>query len=72
MQTTLSNNIQADIINMISYAKDENTLIMLKEIISDFFAKKADEELNRLWDNGELNDEKIESFRSLHQRTPYK
>lgn len=72
MQTTLSNNIQADIINMISYAKDENTLIMLKEIISDFFAKKADEELNRLWDNGELNDEIIESFRSLHQRTPYK
>ena len=27
--------------------------------------------INRLWENGELNDERIESFRNLHERTPY-
>ena len=50
---------------MISFVKDENTLVMLKNLISDFFAQKADEELNRLWDEGVLNDGKIESFRNL-------
>lgn len=50
---------------MISFIKEEKTLIMLKNLLSDFFAQKADEELNRLWDEGVLNDDKIESFRNL-------
>ena len=44
----------------------------LKEVISDFFAKQAQEEINRLWEIGELNEEKVESFRNLHERTSYK
>lgn len=62
---------QAEILNMMSFLKDQNTFIMLKNVISDFFARCADEELNKLWSNGTLNDSKIESFRYLHQRTPY-
>ena len=63
---------QAEILNMMSYLKDENTYIALKKVISDFFARRADEELDRLWDAGILNEEKIESFKNLHMRTPYK
>ena len=65
MEIAVTNSIQNDILNMISFVKDENTLVMLKNLISDFFAQKADEELNRLWDEGVLNDDKIESFRNL-------
>lgn len=65
MEIAVTNSIQNDILNMISFVKDENTLIMLKNLISDFFAQRADEELNRLWDEGVLNDDKIESFRNL-------
>lgn len=65
MEIAVTNSIQNDILNMISFVKDENTLVMLKNLISDFFAQKADEELNRLWDEGVLNDGKIESFRNL-------
>ena len=66
------NSMQAEILNMMSFVKDENTFIMLKKVISDFFAKKADEELNRLWENGSLDNDKIENFKYLHQRTAYK
>ena len=38
---------------------------------SDYFARKADEEMNKLWNEGFLNDEKIEQFRHLQERTPY-
>lgn len=55
-----------------SFLKDENTFVMLKKVISDFFAQKADEELNRLWENGSLDNDKIENFRHLHQRTAYR
>ena len=66
------NSAQGEILNLMSFLKDENTFVMLKKVISDFFAQKADEELNKMWDNGSLNDDKIESFRGLHQRTAYK
>ena len=31
----------------------------------------ADAELDRMWNEGTLNEERIESFRHLHERTPY-
>lgn len=39
--------------------------------ISDYFVKRADDELDRMWNEGTLNEECIESFRHLHERTPY-
>ena len=71
-QTFSINSAQGEILNMMSFLKDENTFVMLKKVISDFFAQKADEELNRLWENGSLDNDKIENFRNLHQRTAYR
>lgn len=39
--------------------------------ISDYFVKRADAELDRMWNEGTLNEERIENFRHLHERTPY-
>ena len=71
MATTL-NEAQLQILDMMSFIKSEDTLKELKQVISDFFARQAQEEINRLWEAGDLNEEKIESFRDLHERTPYK
>ena len=46
MATTL-NPAQLEILDMMSFIKSEETLNELKEIISDFFAKQAQEEINR-------------------------
>ncbi len=32
---------------------------------------KRDDELDRMWNEGTLNEERIENFRHLHERTPY-
>lgn len=71
MATTELTNPQMEILNLMSFIKSPETLLLLKQSISDFFAQKAEDELNRLWESGELNDERIESFRNLHERTPY-
>ena len=43
----------------------------LNKVISDYFVQMADDELDRMWNEGTLNEERIESFRHLHERTPY-
>lgn len=72
MQTTVFTPTQLEIIDMMSFVKQPETLDQLKQVISDFFAKQAQEEIDRLWDCGDLTDDKVESFRTLHERTPYK
>ena len=72
MKQTVFNNAQLEILNLMAYAKSNETLSDLKQAISDFFAQKVENEINLLWQNGELSDEKVESFRTLHERTPYK
>jgi hypothetical protein len=72
MERTVFNSAQLEILNLMAYAKSKETLSDLKQAISDFFAQKVDEEIDRMWQNGDLNDERVESFRNLHERTPYK
>ena len=72
MTTSTLNPAQLEILDMMSFVKSEETLNDLKQIISDYFAHQAQEEINRLWETGELNKNKVESFRNLHERTPYK
>lgn len=71
MATTL-NEAQLQILDMMSFIKSEKTLNELKKVISDFFAQQAQDEIDRLWETGELNETKVESFRKLHERIPYK
>lgn len=40
--------------------------------VSDYFARRAQDEIDRMWASGELTNKKLESFRTLHERTPYK
>lgn len=70
-QTATFNQAQMQLLDMMSFVKTPEALSDLNKVISDYFARKADEEMNKLWNEGFLNDEKIEQFRHLHERTPY-
>lgn len=51
------------LLEMMSFVNSPEALDQLKQVISDFFAKQAQEEINKLWASGELTEEKVESFR---------
>ena len=72
MEHTVFNEAQLDILNMMQWVKSPETLSDLKQAISDFFAKKAKEEMDALWANGTMTQEKFDSFATLHERTPYR
>lgn len=70
--TTIYTPAQLEILDMMSFVKSPDVLAELKQVISDFFAKQVEKEVQRLWDSGDLNEDKVESYRSLHERTPYR
>ena len=72
MAAVAFNDAQLEIINMMQWVKSPETLADLKQSISDFFAKKAKEEMKKMWARGEMTQEKFESFQNLHERTPYR
>lgn len=72
MEATIFNQAQMQLLEMMSFVRTPEALADLKQVISDYFARKAQEEIDKLWENGELNDAKIESSRHLHERTSYK
>ena len=62
-QVATMNQAQLQILDMLSFIKTP-------EALRDF-VQMADAELDRMWNEGTLNEERIENFRHLHERTPY-
>lgn len=65
------NAAQIELLNTVAHLESEEDLRELKHALSLFFAKLADKELNRLWDEGVINDDVIEQWGHEHMRTPY-
>ena len=72
MAATVFNQAQLELLDMMQWVKSPEALAELKQVISDFFAKKGQEELDAMWDRGEMTEEKLKNFETLHERTPYR
>ena len=44
----------------------------LSRVIRDYYARKLDEELEKRWEDGTLNQQKLDELSGQHLRTPYK
>lgn len=65
------NPTQLHLLKMFSFAKSEQALDDLKVALSDYFAKKVEDGMDRLWDEGLWDDNKNEEILRQHLRTPY-
>ena len=72
MAATVLNEAQQELLRMMAVFNTPAAVGDLKQAISDYFAKKAEEEIDKMWENGTMTEEKVEGFRTLHERTPYK
>lgn len=43
----------------------------IQQILANYYAQKAEAEMDRLWDNGTINEQVIEQWGQEHMRTPY-
>jgi len=70
-QRTLLNEAQLGILRLLGRMKTVEQVNELRQVISNYYAQKATEEMDRLWENGEWSKEKNEGVLKEHLRTPY-
>lgn len=61
--------MQIELLKMFNFQHDDELVIELRKVIGDYLQTKIDLELNKLWENGKLNQETLNSIRNedLHQ-----
>ena len=72
MEATILNPIQQHLLMMFAYDSNEEHLKEMKDVLSKHFAKKLDDEMDALWNEGKINLDVIEKWGKEHMRTPYK
>ena len=72
MERTVFNAAQLQILDLLAYVESEDTLNEIKDMLSNYFAQKAEREIDKLWDNGQISNTIIEEWKHEHMRTPYK
>ena len=63
---------QMHLMTLMSHIKSPRALEQLKEQLADFYARQIDDEMEKLWESGEWNEQKLQSLQEAHFRTPYK
>ena len=71
-ESTLLNEAQLSILRLLGSMKTVEEVNELRQVICDYYARRVDEEMDKLWDSGQWNDEKNEAVLQEHLRTPYK
>jgi hypothetical protein len=71
METTVFNSTQMHLLNMFSHIHSDQGLNRLKSQLEKFYAQMIDDEMDRLWESGEWDDQKLKDLRDCHFRTPY-
>lgn len=71
MERTIFNNAQLEILDLMAYVESEDTLNEIRDMLSRYFAEKAQKEIDKLWEEGTINDFVVEGWKTEHMRTPY-
>ena len=75
MATTIRqpfNQAQLVLLNTMAVLNSVAVLIELRQALARFFAERADREMERLWENGTINEETLKSWEHEHMRTPHR
>jgi hypothetical protein len=74
MEMTLTDMTPAQMLVLESFAgvTSDDELNALMRLLKKFYAQRLDNELEQLWNDGTLDQEKLDKLRSEHLRTPYR
>ena len=71
-QLTSINPAQYELLNVLSCVNKEEDVAELKTIIVQFLNTRLQREIDHLWADGTLTEEKMAAWSEEHMRTPYK
>lgn len=64
-------NLQLELLKVFSVELDDSQLLDIRKLLADYFAKKATEGIDKLWDDNKWDQSTIEKWSQEHMRTPY-
>lgn len=71
MDTTQITPTQMHLLKLFSFDKSESRALEIKDVLMRYFQGRLDAESDRLWDDGILNQERLDQLRNkdLHAKT---
>lgn len=63
---------QIQMLELMSHVQSEEEMNDIRRMLAEYFAKRAEDAIDQLWDEGVLNDNMMEEWKSEHMRTPYR
>lgn len=64
-------NLQIELLKVFSHPLSEEQLLEVKDLLAAYFAEKASDEMDRLWEAKGWSDETMQEWATTHLRTPY-
>ena len=68
--TTRLTNLQLELIKLFSYNLNTNQLLEVKDLLAKYFADKATQEMDKIWEEKKLTNETMDSWLKEHLRIP--
>lgn len=72
MTLTEINPAQMLILKSFASVSSEEELSALKKTLKKFYAQRLENELDRLWTDGSLDQKRLDELQTEHLRTPYR
>ena len=72
LQSTPFTPFQIEMLELVSKVNSEREMNEIRQLLGRYFAKRAEDAIDRLWDEGITNNDVIEGWKNEHMRTPYK
>ncbi len=69
---TKLNAVQLHLLELFSGEMSDKELSDIKSILKDYYAKRVDEDMDKLWEEKGWSNETVERWGKEHMRTPYK
>ncbi|UFH56049.1 hypothetical protein [Spirosoma sp. KNUC1025] len=71
MQSTKLNDMQLFMIKLFDRQLTDEQQIEIKKILSDYFARLVDEEIDQLWEERAMTQKDLDDALKTNRRTPY-
>lgn len=71
MEATTLNEAQMSILRLLGAMKTVEEVNELRQVICDYYARRVDDEVDKLWESGQWDNAKNEAILDEHLRTPY-
>lgn len=72
VMTTKLNSVQLHLLRMFAHDLSEQELTDIKQVLADYFMRRADEEMVRLQQQQPTTQDDLDALLNAHLRTPYR